>query len=71
MKQQEVTKKEDMKKMNSFFASVFTTEDTSTMPPFSEELSKLEITELLVCNKLKSLDPSKSPGIDAINIVLM
>jgi len=58
--------------LNSFFASVFTNEDTTTMPTFnernfSEELSKLEITELQVSNKLKSLDPSKSPGIDAIH----
>ena len=54
---------------NAFFTSVFTIEDTSSMPTVSpvlekEVLSTVKITPEIVQNKLQKLNENKSPGHD-------
>ena len=62
--------------LNSFFASVFTNEDTSYIPSleerkFSSTLENLTVTPCDVEKRLKRLKTTKSPGIDAIHPVLL
>ena len=58
--------------MNSFFGSVFTQEDVDQVPDFNCDnptgiLSTVEISIQDMQKALKSLNPSKSPGPDAIH----
>ena len=58
--------------LNSFFKSVFTVEDTSQLPEpqgmkVDQVLSTVEITPLIVKNKLLKLNKSKSTGPDLIH----
>ena len=58
--------------LNSFFKSVFTVEDTSQLPEpqgmkVDQVLSTIEITPLIVKNKLLKLFKSKSTGPDLIH----
>ena len=58
--------------LNSFFKSVFTVEDTSQLPEpqgmkVDQVLSTVEITSLIVKNKLLKLNKSKSTGPDLIH----
>ena len=62
--------------LNTFFASVFTEEDTSTIPTIDgidieEHLEQVEITPEKVKKKLNNLKTSKSPGIDNIHPLLL
>ena len=54
--------------LNSYFASVFTVEDTSGMPELQEsqgaQVSAVAITKEVVLGKLKGLKMDKSPGPD-------
>ena len=55
--------------LNNFFASVFTVEDLTNMPSpptyvIDEVIYSILITPEVVQNKLKSLNPNKSPGHD-------
>ena len=58
--------------LNSFFCSVFTREDTSSMPEAeqlytgTDPLMEVEITEDKVKSKLVSLKPSSAPGPDSM-----
>ena len=57
--------------LNSYFASVFTVEDTSGMPELQEnqgaQVSAVAITEEKVLEKLKGLKVDKSPGPDGLH----
>ena len=60
--------------LNEYFSSVFTTEDTSSLPvPFtkfegnnSEHLGQLFVTPVMIANKIKKMKDNKSPGVDGI-----
>ena len=59
--------------LNSFFASVFTREDTSNIPPLNEGersnytfISDIRVTPLAVKKKLDNLNPNKSQGPDRV-----
>eukprot|EP00794_Sanderia_malayensis_P019674 gene19674-21620_t len=58
--------------LNEFFSSVFTREDTSSIPDFpqheiAEEMKSLKVTGEMVLKKLKKLNPNKSGGMDGIS----
>jgi len=57
--------------LNSYFASVFTVEDTSGMPELQEnqgaQVSVVAITKEKVLGKLKGLKVDKSPGPDGLH----
>ena len=61
--------------LNSFFKSVFTNEDPSTVPCFSTRvgsvLSDICITEAEVYDKLSALNPNKAPGPDRLHPLLL
>ncbi|XP_053142135.1 uncharacterized protein LOC128340687 [Hemicordylus capensis] len=70
--------KEDMEvaeKLNEFFASIFTAEDTEHIPVpepgflgmEAKELSQIEVTRDDVLNSLKKLKTNKLPGLDGIH----
>ena len=66
------TKCNEAEVLNSFFKSVFTVEDTSQLPEpqgmkVDQVLSTVEITPLIVKNKLLKLNKSKSTGPDLIH----
>ena len=60
--------------LNEYFSSVFTTEDTSSLPvPFnkfegskSEHLGQLFVTPETIAKKIKKMKDNKSPGVDGI-----
>ena len=60
--------------LNEYFSSVFTTEDTSTLPvPLtkfegskSEHLGQLFVTHEMIAKKIKKMKDNKSPGVDGI-----
>ena len=61
--------KEKANLMNSFFTSVLTEENVTSMPefdqrPFAELLKYMAITAENVVKKLEKLNPTKSPGPD-------
>ena len=67
----DITASTDIEKaelLNDFFVSVFTIEDTDSIPegvPSTlEKLTNFIITSEMVQNKLKNLNPNKSPGHD-------
>ena len=57
--------------LNSYFASVFTVEDTSGMPELQEsqgtQVSAVAITKEKVLGKMKGLKVDKSPGPDGLH----
>ena len=58
--------------LNSFFASVFTREDTHDIPEpdtkhHGQKLSTITVTEEEETKKLNKLNPSKSPGPDGMH----
>eukprot|EP00794_Sanderia_malayensis_P001171 gene1171-540_t len=58
--------------LNEFFSSVFSREDTSSIPDFpqheiAEEMKSLKVTGEMVLKKLKKLNPNKSGGMDGIS----
>jgi len=62
--------------LNSFFASVFTDEDTTTIPTlsdrnFSSILNNVSINPDTVKKKLTKLKTTKTPGIDSIHPLLL
>ena len=61
--------------LNSFFKSVFTNEDPSTVPCFytrvGSVLSDICITEAEVYDKLSALNPNKAPGPDHLHPLLL
>ena len=61
--------------LNSYFSSVFTTEDLANMPSLeptvSEKLDVISCTSGEVMKCLKSLKPNKSPGPDRISPVIL
>ena len=65
----EKTAKEKAGALNKFFISVFTLEDNVNMPKpkesnVAETLSTINITPEMVREKLRNLNPDKSPGDD-------
>ena len=60
--------------LNEYFSSVFTTEDTSSLPvPLtkfegnkSEHLGQLFVTPEMIAKKIKKMKYNKSPGVDGI-----
>lgn len=66
------TDKSKAEMLNKFFCSVFTQEDTSSIPNCEKQkvinhLTDIEVTETMVLKLLKSLDTSKSPGPDGMH----
>jgi len=64
--------KEKANIMNKFFSSVFTREDISNLPdfdrrPYKDPVCDLEITTSQVRKKIEKMDPTKSPGPDALH----
>ena len=52
---------------NDFFTSVFTEEDSTSIPQYQLDscnsiLTEITITPAMVLDKLKQLNPTKSPG---------
>ena len=61
------TDKDKSKLLNDFFTSVFTHEDTSSMPSLSLDreapiLSSIKVTPSIIYSKLKDIKSEKSPG---------
>ena len=60
--------------LNEYFSSVFTTEDTSSVPVSftkfegskSEHLGQLFITTEIIAKTIKKMKDNKSPGVDGI-----
>ena len=67
--------KDSVEVLNSFFKSVFTTEDISSVPDFPTKvdtlLNAIYFTESDVYNVLKLLNPNKTPGPDNMHPQLL
>ncbi len=56
--------------LNTHFSSVFTREDTSSLPVPEEKFNGTEgkrLGQLVVASKINNLKDSKSPGVDGIS----